>query len=154
MEKIRPNTPERGHENAAIEKAAAERLGQLENREQQAESNKHEVEAARETIRKTETMPMPGESEARPTAPTHILSPAQNYKNTMAGLQHRMKPAARTFSKFIHTPAVERSSEFVGKTVLRPSVTLRPRRSCSPASFTFTPVFTGLSFMDPKFGSR
>lgn len=46
------------------------------------------------------------------------------YAHTMASIQHHLPTASRAFSKVIHNPAVEKTSEAVGKTVMRPSVTL------------------------------
>ncbi len=109
-----------------IERAAAERLRQLERRGEQSENRNEAVESAREQIRQAELVRPAAEAapaEPAPAAPK-ILTKAANYRHTMISLRHRMKPAAQTFSKFIHTPAVENTSEFVGKTVLRPSVTL------------------------------
>jgi hypothetical protein len=42
----------------------------------------------------------------------------------MRSVQQHLSPASRNFSKFIHTPAVEKTSEALEQTVARPSVTL------------------------------
>ena len=48
----------------------------------------------------------------------------QAYAQTMASIRRHLPTASRAFSKVIHTPMVEKTSEAVGKTVMRPSVTL------------------------------
>jgi uncharacterized membrane protein AbrB (regulator of aidB expression) len=42
------------------------------------------------------------------------------YKKTLKSIQKDMNPASRTFSKVIHNPVVEKTSEVVGNTVARP----------------------------------
>jgi hypothetical protein len=39
-------------------------------------------------------------------------------------LQRRFGPGGRAFSKVVHSPAVERTSEALAKTVFRPSISL------------------------------
>ncbi|HUC86752.1 MAG TPA: hypothetical protein VMR75_00285, partial [Candidatus Saccharimonadales bacterium] len=73
------------------------------------------------------------------TTPPPILTKAANYRQTMVSLRHRMKPAARTFSKIIHTPSIEAASEVVGKTILRPSATL--------GATTTAVLFTGFLYI-------
>ena len=46
------------------------------------------------------------------------------YKKHMAQVQAELPPAQRAFSKVIHAPAVEKSSEFIGATVARPNAIL------------------------------
>lgn len=53
-----------------------------------------------------------------------FLDRAAAYRDTMRSLQRKLKPASRQFSKVIHNPAVERTSEVLGASVARPSVTL------------------------------
>jgi membrane-bound ClpP family serine protease len=112
---------------ASVEKLAAERLKHIErSSEHHAKSKRERIEKAREVIQKSE--PQLPQHEAAPSAEPSILRPvltqAANYRQTMVSLQHRMKPAAREFSRFIHSPAVENVSEVIGKTVLRPSISL------------------------------
>lgn len=47
-----------------------------------------------------------------------------NYRKTMKRVQADMPPAQRAFSKFIHNPAVEKTSEALGNTVARPNAIL------------------------------
>jgi hypothetical protein len=47
-----------------------------------------------------------------------------SYKHHMKQLQSELSPTQRTFSKFIHNPVVEKTSEVVGNTVARPNAVL------------------------------
>jgi hypothetical protein len=117
------NTPEHQSE---IDKLGAERLNILE-REKSAENNiendpDKRAEQARETIKQHEA---PTEKPAAETVQPklhHRLNHALNFKQTMSSLQRRLSPASRSFSKVIHNPAVEKTSESLEKTVMRPSV--------------------------------
>ncbi len=46
------------------------------------------------------------------------------YVDTLRSLQRHLSPASRQFSKVIHSPTVEKTSEIAGATVARPSVLL------------------------------
>lgn len=48
----------------------------------------------------------------------------ESYKQHMKQIQSDMKPAERAFSKVIHNPVVEKTSEVVGSTVARPNAIL------------------------------
>jgi hypothetical protein len=111
--------------SAELERMAAERLKSLERAGERPESKEAAIETAREQLQRVER---PAATEVVPTsepvAPAGVLTKAANYRQTMTSLRHRMKPAARSFSQFIHQPTMEAASEAVGKTVLRPSVSL------------------------------
>jgi hypothetical protein len=47
-----------------------------------------------------------------------------SYKKHMQAVQAELPPAKRAFSKFIHSPVIERTSEVVGSTVARPNAIL------------------------------
>lgn len=47
-----------------------------------------------------------------------------SYKKHMKTLQAELPPAQRAFSKFIHNPVIEKSSEVVGSTIARPNAIL------------------------------
>lgn len=47
-----------------------------------------------------------------------------SYKHHMKQLQTELSPTQRTFSKFIHNPVVEKTSDAVGSTVARPNAVL------------------------------
>lgn len=111
---------------AELERMAAERLKKFEHSTpEKAQKRIERAESAREQLRKVEQVRP--QAEAAPVAePTFkgVLTKAANYRHTMISLQHRMKPGARRFSKFIHSAPVDAASEVLGKTVLRPSVSL------------------------------
>jgi hypothetical protein len=123
-----PQAPERTSENAEIQKLGAERLKELA--ETSAENPKVDsekrVEEAREKLTLQEVQqPEPIAKETGNNASfikkiTHGL----NYADTLASVQRRLSPRARSFSKVIHAPVVEKTSAVLEKTVMRPSVTL------------------------------
>lgn len=47
-----------------------------------------------------------------------------SYKHHMKQVQSELKPGQRAFSKFIHSPIIEKTSEVVGSTVARPNAIL------------------------------
>lgn len=84
-----------------------------------------DVEAAREQLEQRASSEQ-REPQAEPVQKrsTSGLDRKQAYAETMASIQRHLPTASRAFSKVIHSPAVEKTSEAVGKTVMRPSVTL------------------------------
>jgi hypothetical protein len=100
-----------------------ERQASGETREQAEHKQAEQLEAARG---KLETTPEPqakaSEREAAPHATK--LDKESAYWDTLRSVQRHLKPVSRSFSKVIHSPAVERASEVAGATVARPSVTL------------------------------
>ena len=99
-----------------------DRAGELENA-------KHNVERAFEkghNARGNKTHPP---KQAMPTHKQPIKKATQKqkqaeYKKTLKSIQKEMNPAERTFSKVIHNPIVEATSEVAGKTVARPAALL------------------------------
>ena len=69
----------------------------------------------------------------------------EQLKKAMTEIQSEMSPASRTFSKVIHNPAVEKSSEVIGNTVARPNAIL----SGSAAAFILT---AGIYLVAKHFG--
>jgi len=61
----------------------------------------------------------------------------QSFQTTMKEVRSQMSPAARGFSKVIHNPAVEKTSEVIGNTVARPNAIL----TGSLFAFLFTASF-------------
>jgi hypothetical protein len=47
-----------------------------------------------------------------------------SYKHHMQQLQSELSPGQRAFSKFIHNPVVEKTSEAIGNTIARPNAVL------------------------------
>jgi hypothetical protein len=74
---------------------------------------------------------------AAATANEELLNLDTNYSDTLGSVQNRLSPGSRTFSKIIHAPAVERSSELMERTIMRPSVVM---------GTTWTAFIVGLVF--------
>ncbi len=135
-----PRGAEQSH--AELEALAKEQLEKLATTpENAAEHAEKRAEAAREIIHKQEQAPDPvpvAEKEtAAPVPFVARLDQLTNYTHTMASLQRKLRPMSRSFSKVIHTPAVEKTSEALEKTVMRPSVA---------AGATWTALLVGVIF--------
>jgi hypothetical protein len=120
------------HESNEQSKAELEALGKermlelgIKTPEASAEHQEQRAEAAREIINQheavTEPVPVP---EAVLTSPTFTarLDSLVNYTQTMQSLQKHLSPVSRTFSQVIHNQAVEKTSEALEGSVMRPSV--------------------------------
>lgn len=127
MERL-PHSPEskRGAETGELEHNAAERLKHLQDKAERAGDGNAEqaAEAARDIIKQVEA-PAPveqpqGERQVGPSGLTRRIS----YEFTMKSMRQRLSPASRSFSKFIHNPTIEATSEVIGKTILRPSISI------------------------------
>jgi len=95
--------------------------------EKGTEDNQDRLEAAREIINKSDEPAPEPEPTPEPAAPKpHIpfIDHKQVYADTMRSVQKRLTPVSRSFSKVIHAPLVEKTSEVLENTVARPSVTL------------------------------
>ena len=126
--------------NEQLEQAAREKREELSHRPENApEDSERRAEAAREVIHRQEKAPEPKPAaEAQPRAPhTLHLNHRLNYAQTLATMQHRLAPVSRSFSKVIHTPVVEKTSEVLENTVARPSVV---------AGATWTALLVGGAF--------
>ncbi|HSX48606.1 MAG TPA: hypothetical protein VLF41_03865 [Candidatus Nanoarchaeia archaeon] len=113
-------------ESAELEQATERAENKAENQTEKPEQQAERAHEARTTIEAQAEEP-PAYEEKAPDKPDHQptrLDKDVNYQQTMRSLQRQLKPASRTFSKIIHHPVVDATSEIVGKTVLRPSVTL------------------------------
>src|SRR5688572_17817422 len=101
------------HSNHEIEKAAAERIRSLEKTSEHLPNRKESIESARERLRHAEHKASHHEAapKAEPVTRRPLLTKAENYRQTMVSLRHRLKPANRSFSKIIHNPVVENVSE-------------------------------------------
>lgn len=145
MERLPPNGHEHGPKAAPeLEKLAAERLRELQ-RGGEHETGRHEaLKSAREQIHHVEDeQPSVEAAPAAQPVIRRVLTKAENYRQTMFTLRHRMKPAARSFSKIVHAPVIEAASEVVGKTVLRPSISL--------GATTTAVVLTGFIYLYARF---
>lgn len=123
-----PNAHETNeHSKAELEALGKERMLELgvKTPEASAEHQEQRAEAAREAINLQESEPEPAPAaEAAPAAPTFTarLDALVNYTHTMQSLQRHLNPVSRTFSHVIHNTAVEKTSEALESTVMRPSV--------------------------------
>lgn len=129
------NIPERGAEqgNEALENAANERRAEIERSLEREAKNveKQDIQELKNTaekvaeVEKKKTEKEVAPLEKRRDTPAQRRAKAKaSYKKTMKETQAHMKPAERTFSKVIHNPAVEKTSEAVGSTVARPNAIL------------------------------
>jgi len=115
--------PERSQE---LEKIAAEALKEIERTAETVTENAAEkLEQARAKIEQQAETPPPAIAEKEKPKAHHptSLDKKHAYWQTVGAMQRRLKPASRTFSKVIHTPVVEKASDFAGSTIFRPSVT-------------------------------
>lgn len=137
--------PEHGNQNPeALEANAAERHAELsKERERKAAETSPEkdvdrlkevAEKAAETDKKQAAKESLKREIKRDTPAARRSKAKASYKKTMTETQAHMKPAERTFSKVIHNPAVEKTSEVVGGTIARPNAIL----AGSVTAFLFT----------------
>lgn len=130
----RLNIPERGKTSPeSPEQGAAEREALQHERERAAAEKGPEknVDSLRDVAEKAAEVDKTKPEKQVVTAEKARDTPAQrrskakaSYKKTMKETQGAMKPAERSFSKVIHNPAVEKTSEVVGATVARPNAIL------------------------------
>ena len=114
---------ERTREREAKESDKATDVEKLKNeaKEQAAEKRKDEIERS------------PAEKRVAPPKNRKTREKA-SFKKNMDEARSHMSPASRTFSKVIHTKAVEKTSDAVGSTVARPNAVL----AGSATAFVFT----------------
>lgn len=100
-----------------------------ENGANRLENARHETEAAFEAQggRRGNVVSQPKSSIPTNKQPIKKATKAQKeaeYKKTLATVRKSMTPAERTFSKVIHNPVVEKTSEIAGASVARPAALL------------------------------
>jgi hypothetical protein len=124
-----PSSPERSNEHARDIERAPEVLDRKaekapESREE-VEKNieKARTEAQQEAISGREVSGGEDMAKGDDTPPPRV-SRKESYTHTMKVVRSEMSAPARTFSKVIHNPVVERTSEVVGSTVARPNAIL------------------------------
>ena len=93
------------------------------------ENAKHEVERAFERGHDARGNKAHQPKQSMPTSgqPIKKATKAQKqaeYKKTLKSIQKGMSPAERTFSKIIHNPVIETTSEAASKTIARPAALL------------------------------
>ena len=104
-----------------------ERERRPDNRAERLESAKHEIAEQFKGEKQGNITHQPKQS--APATKTPIKKATKQakdaaFKKTMKSIQKDMNPVERTFSKFIHNPVVEKTSEVAGKTVARPAAML------------------------------
>src|SRR5688572_9512444 len=105
---------------AEIDALGKERLQDLSERSPEVsnENQSERAERARELLKQHEVVPEPGKASEKDNSRTNLsghLNRILNYNQTLSSVQRRLKPASRQFSKIIHTPAVEKTSEALEK---------------------------------------
>lgn len=132
-----PEVQQGGVESTAeLEKVAGEQLEKLRNQEKAGElgpdNSTERVEAARkdaeaafakEAGRERKGAEPVGVSPRAVRKVTKLEKDA-SYKKTMTQVRSEMGTGSRTFSKVIHNPAIEKTSQVVGSTIARPNAIL------------------------------
>ncbi len=120
------NSPESTPEVSEHERE--QQIERLRNNIEQEVTETDQPEQAEMARQKIEQQPEPGakSSESEHSAPHHPtrFDKTASYEETMRSLRRRMSPAGQTFSRIIHTPVIEKTSDIAAKTVFRPSATL------------------------------
>lgn len=95
-----------------------------------AKNSEHlDVSEARSAVDKlapisTESQPLEGSETGSPADNVSWWSKelsVQNFDRTLASVRRKLSPPERQFSKLVHKPAVEKTSDVLGKTIARPS---------------------------------
>lgn len=110
---------------------------QLKAQHEEAEKSRHEQAEKAEVHSKDEVLQAHQEAKEAAIASSEIKQPVEErpavershsredkahaFGTIMHQVRHNLSVPERTFSKFIHQPAVEKTSEVLGKTVARPS---------------------------------
>lgn len=111
-----------GHERSAELAHEREKKLEKESGERNQEKARAEaLEAVKQPEKKDKT---PQPEKRRDTPKQRKAKQAANFKATMKEAQSHMSPASRTFSKVIHTKAIEKTSETIGSTIARPNAIL------------------------------
>lgn len=130
-EHYRESGAERGIDASELNESAMERLDELSEANAERDPSEHaekRAEKAREVIQEQTAEPEPEPTPAAEKETAAISRPAAflnhhlNYSQTMDSVRRKLGPVSRSFSKVIHTPAVEKTSEALEHTVARPSV--------------------------------
>lgn len=119
-----PEAPDQGSAEREALRLERERAAAETGPEKNVENLRDVAEKAAE-LEKTKPEKQVAKVEKRRDTPAQRRAKAKaSYKKTMQETQAHMKPAERTFSKVIHAPVVEKTSEVVGATVARPNAIL------------------------------
>lgn len=121
--------------NSEIQDTAGERLKELNEKLEKKSENKENQGEKLDSARKETDAVFSKESgkeqrnggePTNPTIVTHATKKQRqtSYDNTMKQIRSEMSTPARTFSKVIHSPVAEKTSDFIGATVARPNAIL------------------------------
>lgn len=117
-EAVRHEHPKRAHEKHELNHQALEdRVHEKDTAHSDALDNASSIEE----VRRPHYDKSPAERRVGPVTRKQL---DHEFQRTMTSIQSEMSPAERTFSKFIHRRAVERSSEFLSATIARPNALL------------------------------
>ncbi|MBC7746795.1 hypothetical protein H7Y40_02315 [Pedobacter sp.] len=155
------NSPEQLHgaeSNVEIQGAAGERSEQLRNLEaageQSPENQTERVDSARQETKEVFAKEAGKERKgAEPSGSAGAvrrvtkLEKKASYKKTMTIIRSDMNAPSRAFSKVIHAPFVEKSSEVLGSSLARPNAVLA-------GSFTALVLVMGIYVVARTFGYR
>jgi hypothetical protein len=128
-----PQGPEQSIETPKVSEEQYEALDKkAEKSSEKIESGEKAAEKARVEALETAISVEKGSAEKEKKAPAAprrrggISKKEKNasYKKHMAQVQAELPPVQRAFSKVIHAPIVEKSSEFIGATIARPNAIL------------------------------
>lgn len=110
----------------SLERAAEK--SNVENGEKAEKEARHEALKEAISVERGSAEKKGKEKSASPAKRRHgVVSKKEreaSYKHHMKQMQAELKPTQRAFSKFIHNPVVEKTSEVVGSTVARPNAVL------------------------------
>lgn len=109
-----------------LEKKAESGVENLESNEKTAEKARAEALESAASVEKGSAEKKTKASDSTPRRRGGISKKEKtaSYKKHMKQMQAELPPTQRAFSKIIHSPAVEKSSEFIGATVARPNAIL------------------------------
>lgn len=131
-EKIKVSSNEK---NTSILEAAGEQSREkLEKRlekeitpDNRAEKSQEATHEALEIATKHEEAQRQAEKEKIPKGEKRRLTKKDidaSYKKTLDSVQRQLSPSSRAFSRVIHNPVVEKTSEVVGNTIARPNLVI------------------------------
>jgi len=111
---------------AAVERAVEK--SNVENGEKAEKEARHEALKEAVSVERGSAEKKGKEASSSPAKRRHgVVSKKEreaSYKHHMKQLQSELTPSQRAFSKFIHNPVVEKTSDAVGATIARPNAIL------------------------------
>jgi hypothetical protein len=101
-------------------------LTEAEKRAEEEHGSEQQLDAIRQTVEKQAPLAVEHPHKENEHAKQHPVIVNKHLKDmafsrSMTRTRKKLSPPSRAFSKIVHTSVVDKSSEFVGKTVARPS---------------------------------